>query len=142
MMTGLPADTIQGALASATARAEALGARVCIAIVDAGGALGGFVRVPGAFLASTGIAMDKAYTSASFGMATRDFSALLDGEERCVRDGLLRRERVCEVPGGFPIMAGGTLIGAVGVSGGSAAQDEEIAKSCLSAFADEKQRGA
>lgn len=134
MNTGLPLAAIQQGLADAAARAEHLGVRVCIAVVDEAGALGGFVRVPGAFLACTGIASDKAYTAASFGMATRAFSVLLEGEERCVRDGLLRRERICEVPGGFPIMRDGAVIGAVGVSGGSAAQDEEIAQCCVSAF--------
>lgn len=133
-MTALSASALQQALSEGVGKAEALGAAVCISICDAGGNQAALIRMPGAFLASTGIAMDKAYTAASFGLSTRDFSAMLEGEERGVRDGLLRTPRVCEVPGGVPIRRDGALVGGVGVSGGSAAQDEEIAAACLEIF--------
>lgn len=134
MTIGLPVAATIAALTAGFAAAQELGARVCIALVDEGGNPGGFIRMPGAFLASTGIAGDKAWTAASFGMATRDLGAMLQSEERGVRDGLLRRPRVCEVPGGFPIRIEGQLVGALGVSGGSAQQDETIARACLAAF--------
>ncbi|MBT0670115.1 heme-binding protein [Novosphingobium profundi] len=130
-MSGPCASELQQALSAGVGKAEELGSAVCISICDAGGNPAALIRMPGTFLASTGIAMDKAYTAASFGLSTRDFSAMLEGEERGVRDGLLRTPRLCEVPGGFPIRRDGALIGGLGVSGGSAAQDEEIATVCL-----------
>ncbi|MFM2371794.1 MAG: uncharacterized protein RIS85_1516, partial [Pseudomonadota bacterium] len=103
MSPSLPSPVIEQALAAARAQAEALGARVVIALVDTGGNLAGFLRMPGAFLVSSDLAVDKAWTAASFGMTTRGFSELLETTPRAVRDGLLRRPRVTEVPGGAPI---------------------------------------
>ncbi|MCT2401404.1 GlcG/HbpS family heme-binding protein [Novosphingobium mangrovi (ex Huang et al. 2023)] len=134
MNTGLPADQVERALGAARKMAEDLGARVAIAVVDVGGNLGGFLRLPGAFLASSDLAIDKAWTAASFGASTRGFSEMLEGTPRAVRDGLLRRPRVTEVPGGMPIMHDGRVIGALGVSGGSEIEDEQIAEGGLAAF--------
>lgn len=132
---GLPAAAVERALAAARAAATEAGARVAIALVDAGGALAGFLRVPGAFIASTDLAIDKAWTAASFSMPTRDFGAMLEETPRPVREGLLRRPRVTEVPGGLPIARESILLGAIGVSGGTDIEDEIIARSGLAAFA-------
>lgn len=134
MNTGLPADKVQQAIDAARKAAEDLGVRVAIAMVDAGGNLGGFLRLPGAFLASSDLAIDKAWTAASFGTSTRGFGEMLEGTPPSVRNGLLRRPRITEVPGGVPILSEGRVIGAIGVSGGSESEDETIAESGLSAF--------
>lgn len=125
---------MEQALAAACEEAERLGPSVAIAIVDASGTLGGFLRLPGAFLASSDLAIDKAWTAASFGMSTRAFSEMLEDTPRAVRDGLLRRPRVTEVPGGVVITNESHVLGAVGVSGGSDSEDEAIAQSALAAF--------
>lgn len=135
MSSALPSPALEQALSAARAEAETLGARVAIAVVDAGGNLAAFLRMPGAFLASSDLAIDKAWTAASFGLSTRGFSELLETTPRAVRDGLLRRPRVTEVPGGAPIVADGALLGAIGVSGGSEIEDETIAASGLAALA-------
>lgn len=121
------AHAVEIMLAAARARADELGVRVNIAIVDCGGNLAGFIRLPGAFLSSIDLAMDKAYTAASFSMGTRGFSELLSSAPPPVRDGLLRRPRLTEVPGGLPIVHDGVAAGAIGVSGGSEEEDEDIA---------------
>lgn len=104
-----------------------MGVAVNVAVVDGGGNLAAFLRMPGAFLASIDFAIDKAWTANSFGMATVAFSQMLAGEEPAVRDGLLRRPRITAIPGGHPIRRSGQLAGGIGVSGASAAQDDEIA---------------
>jgi len=114
-------------LAAAKARAEEIGVRVNIAIVDSGGNLAGFIRLPGAFLSSIDLAIDKAYTAASFSMGTRGFSELLSSAPAPVKEGLLRRPRLTEIPGGLPIAHDGVIAGAIGVSGGSEEEDEDIA---------------
>lgn len=136
MNTGLPADRIDKATGAARRAAEELGARVAIAIVDAAGNLAGFLRLPGTFLASSDLAIDKAWTAASFGTSTRGFGEMLENTPRSVRDGLLRRPRITEVPGGMPILSEGRVIGAIGISGGSEREDETIAESGLAAFAE------
>lgn len=114
-------------LAAGRARAEEIGVRVNIAIVDGGGNLSGFIRIPGAFLSSIDLAIDKAYTAASFSMATRGFSDLLANAPAPIKDGLLRRPRLTEVPGGLPLAHDGVVAGGIGVSGGSEEEDEDIA---------------
>lgn len=122
-------------LAAALAEATLIGVRVNIAVVDSGGNLSGFLRMPGAFLSSMDLAIDKAFCAASFGMTTRRFGEYLETAPRAVRDGLLRRPRLTEVPGGLPIEIGGEAIGAIGVSGASDEQDEAVATAGLNALA-------
>ncbi len=50
---------------AALAKAESLGIKVCVAVMDSSGTLAGFARMPGAFLISGDIAMKKAYASAA-----------------------------------------------------------------------------
>ena len=115
------------AVAGAAAHAESIGRRVNVAVVDASGTLAGFVRMPGAPLHSIDIAIDKAYTAASFGLPTGRWHAALAGHSPAVRDGLLRRPRFVAFGGGLPLVEGGECIGAIGVSGASEDEDAEIA---------------
>lgn len=132
---GVPtAEATQSALVAAYAEANTLGLKVNIALVDVGGNLTGFLRVPGAFLSSIDLAIDKAYTSASFGLPTRAFGEHLASADRATREGLLRRLRLTEVPGGYPIIANDVLIGGIGVSGATADQDEIVATAGLRVF--------
>ena len=102
------------AAACAAQAAEQLGVRVNVAVVDASGLLAAFVRMPGAPLHSIDIAIDKAYTAA-------------------VQQGLVLRPRFVAFGGGLPIVEGGRVIGGIGVSGGSEAQDETCARAGLAA---------
>lgn len=130
--TAFPAPAaVEAMLSAARVRAEADGSALCIAIVDRAGALAGFLRMPDAFFISTDLAIDKAWTAAGMGMTTADLSALLAGETEAVRAGLLRRPRLTEVPGGIPLLMDGEVQGAVGVSGGSAAQDVRAATAAI-----------
>jgi uncharacterized protein GlcG (DUF336 family) len=66
----ISAEAAHKALQAAVAHANALGIQINVAITDRAGVLAGFLRMPGAFLHSIDIAIDKAYTSASFGFPT------------------------------------------------------------------------
>jgi uncharacterized protein GlcG (DUF336 family) len=116
------------AAAAAVAAAEAMGARVNVALVDAGGVLAAFLRMPGAALHSVDIAIDKAYTAASFGLPTARWHEVLQAHSPAVREGIVLRPRFVAFGGGLPIVEGGALIGAIGVSGGSEEQDDAIAR--------------
>lgn len=124
---GLTAVALEQALTSARSEADRLGAKVCIAVVDAGGAPAAFLRMPGTFLVSTELATDKAWSAASFGMSTLELRAMLKGSDSDLREGLLRRPRVTDIAGGIPVSGSGGLLGAVGVSGGSEEEDEQVA---------------
>ncbi|MDZ4294693.1 MAG: heme-binding protein [Hydrogenophaga sp.] len=118
---------------AAVAHAEALGIRINVAVTDASGTLTGFLRMPNAFLHSIDIAIDKAYTAASFGFPTSQWTQVLQGDE-ALRIGLPLRPRLVVFGGGVPIRDGEVLIGGLGVSGGSAEQDEACACAGLQAL--------
>ena len=122
------------ALGAAASAADAAGVPVNIAVVDRGGVLAGFVRMTGAPLHSVEIAIDKAYTAASFGLATSRWCEVLRGHSEAVREGLVRRPRFVAFGGGLPIRLRGELVGGIGVSGASEEQDAMIARAGLAAI--------
>lgn len=122
------------AVAAAVQAATALGVQVNVAVVDTAGVLAAFVRMTGAPLHSADIAIDKAYTATSFGLPTSQWHAVLQQHSPAVREGLVLRPRFVAFGGGLPIVERGVRIGAIGVSGGSEAQDEAIAVAGLQAL--------
>jgi uncharacterized protein GlcG (DUF336 family) len=129
----ITAEATHHALAATVAHANALGIQINVAITDRAGVLAGFLRMPGAFLHSIDIAIDKAYTSASFGFPTAAWKDILKNDEM-LKVGLAERPRLVIFGGGLPIVAEGVRIGGIGVSGGSAEQDEECARAGLEAI--------
>ena len=120
---------VEAAVAHGRARKKA----VVAAAVDAGGDLMALMRADGAFSASVGIARDKAYTAAVFGLSTDELSkALLTNP--VLHSGIASRPGVVLFGGGLPICDGGETIGAIGVSGGSEDDDRECAKAGLAAL--------
>ena len=118
----------RAAVDAAAARALALGVPVNIAVADLAGGLLAFARLDGAPLLSGSIAQDKAYTVAAFnGVPTHAWFGLIEAEP-ALREGIVHRDRLVIFGGGIPVTVDGTLVGAVGVSGGSAEQDREIAE--------------
>lgn len=129
----ISAAAVSVALEAAIAHAERIGVRINVAVADSGGNLAGFLRMPGAFLQSIDIAIDKAYTAAGFGFSTKDWMQLI-GHDEGMKLGFSARPRLVVFGGGLPIRAGGALIGGIGVSGASEAQDEECARAALAAI--------
>jgi len=121
------------AAAAAVSHAKALGIRINVALTDSSGSLAAFLRMPGAFLHSIDISIDKAYTAASFGFPTSGWKDAVAGDE-LLRIGLNQRARLVMFGGGLPVREGGVLIGGIGVSGGSAEQDEACAAAGLAAL--------
>lgn len=121
------------ALRAAVAHAEGLGLRINVAVADASGVLAGFLRMPGAFLHSVDIAIDKARTAAGFGFPTSAWAGVV-GDDELLRIGLNQRPGLVMFGGGLPIVEAGERIGGIGVSGGSAAQDEACAAAGLKAL--------
>jgi uncharacterized protein GlcG (DUF336 family) len=106
------------AVTAAVRWAEEAGTKVNVAVVDSGGNLAAFLRMPGAFLHSIEIAIDKAYTAAGFGLPTGAWSEALMAHSPAVRAGIPMRPRMVCFGGGLPLRHEDRLIGAIGVSGG------------------------
>ncbi|MDB5979488.1 MAG: hypothetical protein JWQ69_503 [Pseudomonas sp.] len=114
---------VNRALTAALSYARDRGLHVSVAVVDAGGHLLGFSRIPGASLHSIDIAQDKAWTAVSFSMPTCSLANLMRHADEHVRRCLISRPRMVPMGGAFPLMLGHKLLGAIGVSGASEEQD-------------------
>jgi uncharacterized protein GlcG (DUF336 family) len=110
---------IQAAAAEATKRAWPLN----IAVVDSGGNLVAFLRMDGAMLASIAISQHKARVSARFRRPTKYFE---DAIQKSDYKYILTLDDVIASRGGIPLIEDGKLIGAIGCSGGTGSQDEEV----------------
>ena len=123
--------TLAGATRALTAslqHAASIQVPVCVAVVDRGSNLVSFARMDGAALLSAQLAQDKGYSVVAFnGMATREWWDAIRDEPALVH-GLVKTARLTVFGGGVAITEGDTVVGAVGVSGGSAEQDHEIAE--------------
>ena len=119
--------THQGARAAAEAVAAAATARgvaPVAAVVDANGDLLYLWRPDAAQVASVGVATDKARTAAIYRRPSKDFEEQASNG----RPSALHLARAVPLQGGIPILAGDEVIGAVGVSGASSAdEDQELA---------------
>jgi uncharacterized protein GlcG (DUF336 family) len=112
-------------IAEARRLAGVLGVPMSIAVVDVAGVLKAFHRMEGAKQLSVESSQRKAYTSATIGLPTLGYyNAKRDGPDIVL---LGQLPGVTAFGGGHPIVERGAVIGAVGVGGGSAEQDAELA---------------
>ena len=130
--------TLGAALAvieAARKRAEKVGVPMNIAVVDDGANLVAFVRMDRAWLGSIEIAQDKAWTARAFDISTKELASMSQPKQPLFGIAETHRGRVIIFAGGIPLKAGGEVVGAVGVSGGTPDQDHEVAEAGAAAFA-------
>ena len=108
------------------AEAKKMNVPMAIAITEPSGDLVYFARMENAPYSSIQIAQHKASTAARFRRPTRAF----DDQLRAGNMFFLTFD-ISAAPGGLPIVREGKLIGAIGVSGGSGAQDEQVGRAGL-----------
>jgi uncharacterized protein GlcG (DUF336 family) len=113
----------------ACVRADEIGIAACIAVVDAGAHLKAFRRMDGAFAGAVDVCQRKARTSALFPLPSGVFGQVIAEQQLTGME--LTNGGLAAFHGGLPIMDGDTLVGAIGVSGGSADQDLDIARHAL-----------
>ena len=114
------------ALAAAQAEARKQNLPMAVAVVDTAGQLVAFERMVNTQTGSIEVAQDKAVSAAMFRRSTKAFQDALAGGGAGLR--VLSLTRANAVEGGLPIAVDGRIIGAIGVSGGSAEQDGVVAK--------------
>ena len=116
--------------AAAEAEARKNNWNVVIAVVDDGGHLVYLQRIDGTQTGSIDVAIGKARTSAAFKRPTKVFDDLAKTRPSITSispDAVL-------LEGGVPVMVGGQLVGAVGVSGVTSQQDAQIAEAGIAAL--------
>lgn len=115
-------------IAAAEAEAQKHDWKMNIAVVDPNGDLVAFERMDDAQLASITVSQEKARTAARYRRPTAVwYDAIQTGE---VYIPTLDPQLVAS-PGGFPLISGGKLIGAIGCSGGASLQDAVVCKAAL-----------
>jgi uncharacterized protein GlcG (DUF336 family) len=124
----------QDVIEAARTKATEIGVPMNIAVVDEGGNLVAFARMDDAWLGSIDIAQNKAYTARAFDMPTKDLAPLAQPGAPLYGIEASNRGRVIVFAGGIPLIAGSRVVGAIGVSGGTVEQDQEVAEAGVAAF--------
>jgi glc operon protein GlcG len=119
------AEKAKQVLAAAEAEAKKRNWKMNIAVVDTNGELVHFLRMEGAQIASVTISQGKARTAARFRRPTQAFYNVFEAGHGYVAT---LDPTLVASPGGFPLVEGGKLIGAIGCSGGTGDQDAAICK--------------
>jgi uncharacterized protein GlcG (DUF336 family) len=128
MSAGINLEQARKIIDAAAAKADEIGVPMNIAVVDAGNNLTAFVRQDGAWLGSIDIAQDKAYTARAFDMTSAELGAEAQPGKSLYGIEASNDGKLVVFGGGIPLKDGEEIIGAIGVSGGTVDQDEEVAE--------------
>lgn len=131
---GLPITLEQAkkVMAGAEAESKKNNWSMVITVLDPGGHVVLVQRMDGAQLGSIEVARDKAWSAVAFRRPTKVFEDLVAQGGPNLR--LLKLSGASPIEGGIPIVVDGKVIGAVGVSGGTAPQDGQVAKAGIDAL--------
>jgi len=126
-------------LAAARAKAEEIGVKQTLCIVDESANVIALHRIPGARLTGVEISIAKAYTAAGHERPTHKFNEgpngpALPGNEAFGISHMIPGKFAIFV-GGFPLEYDGQIVGAIGVSGGNGEQDKAVGAAAIEAFA-------
>lgn len=127
-------EEAQRIIEAAQEKAREIGQPMNVAVVDNGRDLKAFARMEDAWLGSIDIAINKAFTSASFLMPTQDLAEMTQPGQPLYGLETTNGGRVVNFAGGIPLQRGEDVAGAIGVSGGTVDQDQEVAEAGLAAF--------
>ena len=122
------------ALEACRKKSVEIGVSMDIAIADESGNLLIFYRMDGAVLGCIQVAIDKAYTSAIFGVATGEEGKLAQPGQPDYGANTLCGGRVVIIAGGVPILYRNTVLGAIGCSSGTPDQDSMVAQAGVDAI--------
>ena len=113
-------------------KAKEMNLSAVFAVVNSEGNLIIEEKMDNAILVSVEVAYKKAYTAAALKLNTQDLTALV--QPGAMFYGLQSDPKYIVFGGGMLLKVDGKIVGAIGVSGGSAQEDIEIAKACVEAF--------
>jgi uncharacterized protein GlcG (DUF336 family) len=119
----LTLDAAKAMAAASLAEAKKNNWTMVICVVDDGGHVIYLEKMDGTQLGSIQVAQDKAATAVNFKRPTKALEDAVAGG----RNAVLKLTGAIPIEGGIPVMVGGEVIGAVGVSGGSSPQDAQVA---------------
>lgn len=143
-VTRLDLDDARILIAAAAAEAERIGVAMCIAVTDEAGQLIAFERMEGGKVTSSTIAIDKAFTAAAARKATHDYGAASQPGQPAYGIASAIGGRLMVVGGGLPVtwtrdlgaedVGAEDVVGGIGVSSGTPAQDRRVAQAGIDAW--------
>lgn len=127
-------DLAKEILDAMEAQAEEMGLQMVMAVTDEAGNLIAQRRMDNAWLPSVNISRNKAYTAAGFEMPTSALEDVTTPGESLWGLQTTDESRIVVFGGGIPLTVDGTVVGAVGASGGQVSQDVEVAEAGVARF--------
>jgi uncharacterized protein GlcG (DUF336 family) len=121
-------------ISAAEKRALEIGQPMNIAVVDSGANLIAHARMDGAWIGSTDISINKAFTARALDISTKELAAHSQPGKQFYGIHVSNHGRITIFAGGIPLKQGGKVVGAIGVSGGSGEQDQTVAEAGAAAF--------
>jgi glc operon protein GlcG len=118
-------DNAKKAAAAAVAEARKNTWAMAVAVTDPGGTLVYFEKMDGTQTGSVNVALGKARSAALYKRPTKVWQDIVSGGGAGLR--LLGLEGAVPIEGGIPLVMDGKIVGAIGLSGGSAQQDNQCA---------------
>ena len=128
-------DTAKELTRAALKKAQEMNRLCSVAIVDNRGFLISLYRMDNTPIPTVDIARDKAWTAATFGMPSPDIVKFGDPSSSGYGFNMQNwNDRLTTIAGGLPIKNGDTVIGGIGVSGGTPMEDVEICQAAIDAM--------
>lgn len=127
-------DDANSILTAARVKAVEIGVPMCIAVTDESGNLIAFERMDGGKTTSIELAIDKSYTAAGVKKGTHVLGEVSQPGKPAYGLSSTLGGRMVVVAGGLPVLSDGEVVGAIGVSSGSPAQDQQVAEAGLQNF--------
>ncbi|MET3645389.1 GlcG/HbpS family heme-binding protein [Phyllobacterium ifriqiyense] len=130
----LSLDEARTLIAGARTKAVEIGVPMCIAVADESGNLVAFERMDGGKVTSVFIAQDKAFTAAGAKRTTESYGLASQPGQPAYGISSAIGGRLVVVAGGIPVIIDGEVVGAIGLSSGTPAQDTECAQAGIDSF--------
>ncbi len=128
----LTSDQAMSLLTAAREECTRVGVPMSFAVMDAGGHLVALLRTDGAPWISTDVAQGKAWTAAAYGMPSAGQKAKMDALPNfSTALATMTGGRFTPQPGAVPVYSDGRLLGALGASGGTGQQDEDVCSAAV-----------
>lgn len=130
----LSLEDARNIISAAEEKATEIGQPMNIAVVDVGGNVISHVRMDGAWLGGIDISINKAFTSRAFDIQTKDLAENSQPNQQFYGIAASNNGRIMIFAGGIPLTRDGEVVGAIGVSGGSGQQDQDVAEAGVKAL--------
>jgi uncharacterized protein GlcG (DUF336 family) len=126
-MTTLTLEDANRITAAAQSKAAEFSIGVTVTVVDAGGQVRTQSRMDAARFGTITVSANKAFTAAAFGLPSQVLSGLVQPGQPLFGFADAAGGRIAAFGGGIPLIRGDEVLGAIGVSGGSVDQDQDVA---------------